>query len=249
MLYFPSFLVITEIKKQLREQNQDADDRDIFKHYILPHFEIGFDELQSTVNSGDVMLLCGVVELGDVMLLCGGSGGGLLEGPSYSLLLFLFPLIIFYSLSFSLIPPIPLIPIPSTTLRSQPSLFPPAKIFSSFDVEECEVEDAVLYYIRAGNKDLKKISDDIRFMYNNFGGKKILWFCVIVCVSACQCLSVWVCVSVCLPLVELSHGAFLTVSPLLITPPLPPPLPFSLYLPPPSPLPPPFLIISPLPFS
>ena len=40
------FFLFIEIKKQLRDQNQDADDRDIFKHYILPHFEIGFDELQ-----------------------------------------------------------------------------------------------------------------------------------------------------------------------------------------------------------
>ena len=35
-----------EIKEQLRGHNQDADDRDIFKHYILPHFESSFDELQ-----------------------------------------------------------------------------------------------------------------------------------------------------------------------------------------------------------
>ena len=45
-----------------------------------------------------------------------------------------------------------------------------AKIFTSFDVEEGEVEDAVTYYIKLGCQDLKKISDDIRLMYSNFGG-------------------------------------------------------------------------------
>ena len=35
-----------EIKKQLRDQGQDVDDRDIFKHYILPHFEGALEDLQ-----------------------------------------------------------------------------------------------------------------------------------------------------------------------------------------------------------
>jgi hypothetical protein len=37
-----------EIKKQLRDQGQDVDDRDIFKHYILPHFEGALEDLQGT---------------------------------------------------------------------------------------------------------------------------------------------------------------------------------------------------------
>ena len=39
-------------------------------------------------------------------------------------------------------------------------------------MDETEVEEAVNYYIKAGNKELKKISDDIRLMYVGFGGKK-----------------------------------------------------------------------------
>jgi hypothetical protein len=40
-----------EIKKQLRDQGQDVDDRDIFKHYILPHFEGALEDLQGTLRT------------------------------------------------------------------------------------------------------------------------------------------------------------------------------------------------------
>ena len=43
-----------EIKKQLRDQGQDVDDRDIFKHYILPHFEGALEDLQGTCVLGNV---------------------------------------------------------------------------------------------------------------------------------------------------------------------------------------------------
>ena len=46
-----------------------------------------------------------------------------------------------------------------------------AKVFSSFDVDEGEVEDAVNYYISAGSRELGKIRDDIRTMYEGFGGE------------------------------------------------------------------------------
>ena len=32
----------------MRDQGQDVDDRDIFKHYILPHFEGALEDLQGT---------------------------------------------------------------------------------------------------------------------------------------------------------------------------------------------------------
>jgi hypothetical protein len=44
-------------------------------------------------------------------------------------------------------------------------------VFSSFDVDEGEVEDAVNYYISAGSRELGKIRDDIRTMYEGFGGE------------------------------------------------------------------------------
>jgi hypothetical protein len=38
-------------------------------------------------------------------------------------------------------------------------------------VDEGEVEDAVNYYVNAGSRELIKIRDDIRAMYEGFGGE------------------------------------------------------------------------------
>jgi hypothetical protein len=43
-------------------------------------------------------------------------------------------------------------------------------VFNEHDVDESEVREAVDYYIKEGNKELKKITDDIRTMFIGFGG-------------------------------------------------------------------------------
>ena len=43
-------------------------------------------------------------------------------------------------------------------------------VFNEFDVDENEVEEAVNYYIKAGNKELRKINDGIRKVFKMFGG-------------------------------------------------------------------------------
>lgn len=43
-------------------------------------------------------------------------------------------------------------------------------MFIEHDVDESEVREAVDYYTKEGNKELKKITDDIRGMFIRFGG-------------------------------------------------------------------------------
>lgn len=43
-------------------------------------------------------------------------------------------------------------------------------VFNEFDVEEGEVAEAVNYYIKAGNLELKKIKEGIRKVFKMFGG-------------------------------------------------------------------------------
>lgn len=43
-------------------------------------------------------------------------------------------------------------------------------MFNEHDVDESEVREAVDYYTKEGNKELKKITDDIRTMFIGFGG-------------------------------------------------------------------------------
>ena len=43
-------------------------------------------------------------------------------------------------------------------------------MFGEHDVDESEVREAVDYYTKEGNKELKKITDDIRTMFIGFGG-------------------------------------------------------------------------------
>lgn len=43
-------------------------------------------------------------------------------------------------------------------------------VYDEYDVDEFEMEDAVTYYSRNGNKDLKDLQDKLRALYKTFGG-------------------------------------------------------------------------------
>ena len=49
-------------------------------------------------------------------------------------------------------------------------------MFGEHDVDESEVREAVDYYTKEGNKELKKITDDIRTMFIGFGGTACITF-------------------------------------------------------------------------
>jgi hypothetical protein len=45
------------------------------------------------------------------------------------------------------------------------------KVFDDFDVDEIEMEDAISYYSKQGNKEIKEMEEKLKALYKTFGGE------------------------------------------------------------------------------